>query len=243
MNIAEWLYQPFKIKAHFKQSLVLTYAIPQHVITPLIPYPLTPDLHKNEWGFFAVALVNTQQLRPAFIPPFLGSNFILAGFRYFVRYRRSDGKNLRGLWIDHSLTNKKSMVLFGNILSKYQYSFADIHIEDSENTLTFQSTEPFMNITVRKNEPDKMPLISVFESPKEARRFAGPLPFTFGLQPQNKKVFIVEGKRKKWEPKQVEILNAEISLPPIIQPHATLCSAFLIENTDYLWEKGQFDSY
>ena len=45
-----------------------------------------------------------------------------------------------------------------------------------------------------------------FSDWKEARRFAGPLPFTFTYNPASKKVLVIEGVRENWKPAPLKVL-------------------------------------
>ena len=78
---------------------MFTYAFAPEVLQPFLPLPLQLDLHQDNTAFLAIALVDTRNLRPAGFPKIFGLNFILAGYRIFVRYKTSEGKNLRGLYI------------------------------------------------------------------------------------------------------------------------------------------------
>jgi hypothetical protein len=66
----------------------------------------------GDLGFLAIALVETRDLRPAFLPARRGLNFFLAGYRIFSRYRTPAGRILRGLRILRSDTNRVSMMPF-----------------------------------------------------------------------------------------------------------------------------------
>ena len=55
------------LRAQLKASLVLAYAVPADVLTPLLPPGLQLDTY-GDYGFLAIALVETQKLRPAFLP-------------------------------------------------------------------------------------------------------------------------------------------------------------------------------
>src|ERR1035438_7015240 len=79
------------IKAHFRASLVLAYAVPAPVLQPLLPAGLTLDTYGN-FGFLAIALVETRDLRPSFIPARLGMSFFLSGYRIFTRYQTTAGR-------------------------------------------------------------------------------------------------------------------------------------------------------
>ena len=82
-----WLKRhPIPVVAHFQRSLVLAYALPGELLEPLLPPGLFLDRFKG-FGFVAIALVQTRLLRPAFLPPWLGRDFFLAGYRIFARCR------------------------------------------------------------------------------------------------------------------------------------------------------------
>ncbi len=55
---------PFAVETSFESSLVLTYAVPKDELKNLIPECLELDTFNDQWGFVAVALVDTKNLRP-----------------------------------------------------------------------------------------------------------------------------------------------------------------------------------
>src|SRR5688572_21016379 len=83
---------PFPVSAHFTHSLVLTYALPREILCPLLSPGLTLDCY-GDFGFVAIALVQTRALKPAFLPDVLGQNFLLSGYRIFSRFTAPTGKN------------------------------------------------------------------------------------------------------------------------------------------------------
>ncbi len=99
---------PFPIAAYFKQSLVLTFALTPKVLADMLPPPLQLDTFEDRYAFVAVAMVQTEALRPKGLPAWMGNNFFLAGYRIFVRYTNNQGKNLRGLYILESQTDRRA---------------------------------------------------------------------------------------------------------------------------------------
>src|SRR4051812_45952931 len=79
---------PFPVEAFFRWSLVLAYAVPKDALAPLLPRGLTLDTYDDTWGFLAVALVQTEDLRPRGFPRALGRDFFLSGYRVFARFSR-----------------------------------------------------------------------------------------------------------------------------------------------------------
>jgi hypothetical protein len=236
---------PFAVEAFFERSLVLTYAVPKEALQKLIPECLELDLLHDQWGFVAAAFVQTQNLRPKGFPTFMGNDFFLIGFRIFVRYRTSANKNLRGLYILRSETDKRKMAVMGNTFTHYNYVHTDIvqHIDACQTTI--QSKKSGIEITVDTAQQEtSLPTGSPFADWKEARRFAGPLPFTFTYNAARKQVLIIEGVRENWTPRPVHVVKHEIGFVKSMQlPGIILANAFMIENIPYYWKKGKIDKW
>jgi uncharacterized protein YqjF (DUF2071 family) len=232
---------PFAVETFFKTSLVLTYAIPKGELKDLIPECLELDTFNDQWAFVAVALVDTKALRPKGFPAFMGNDFILIGFRVFVRYTTNEGKRLRGLYILKSETNKKKMSFWGNMFTHYNYSTTDIQLSNNGEKVIVSSVKSELDIEVAiNNDSITIPAGSPFKDWKEARRFAGPLPFTFTYNGKTKEVLIIEGVRENWIPKVAEVVKQNIGfLNQKALKGIALANAFVIENIPYYWKKGK----
>lgn len=236
---------PFAVEAFFTRSLVLTFAAPAANLAPLLPPCFAPDTFNNQWGFAAMAMVQTRHLRPKGFPEWMGNDFFLVGYRIFVKYHTSAGKRLRGLFILQSQTDKKKMEWLGNLFTQYRYTTTDIKQLLDGNHYHIQSKQSAFSIDVNLS-PEKalLPPQSPFSEWKEARRFAGPLPFTFSYLAGQKKVLIVEGVREDWEPRPVSVTNMQITLPEMLQNKGLqLANAFVVENIPYSWKKGRLDPW
>jgi hypothetical protein len=234
---------PFAVEAFFESSLVLTYAVPKEDLALLIPSCLELDTFQEKWAFVAIAIVKTKNLRPKGFPKFLGKDFNLTGHRIFVRYTSSKGKRLRGLYILNSETNKILMSLFGNVFTHYKYRTTDISITQHSNHILVSSAKSDVNIQVKLNEnQSKLPPQSPFKEWKSARRFAGPLPYTFTYNALKNEMLIIEGIRENWIPQPVEVISDNVGF--LLQSgfeNAVLANAFLVQNIPYVWEKGKID--
>jgi hypothetical protein len=69
------------MSCRFDHCLVLTFALPAPVLEPLVPPGLDLDTYDGHWGFVVIAVVQTRQLRPAFLPPWAGRDYALTGYR------------------------------------------------------------------------------------------------------------------------------------------------------------------
>ena len=236
---------PFSIEAFFDYSVVLTFAFPVEELSGLIPECLQLDTFNNKWAFMAVALVQTKELRPKGFPKFLGNEFMLVGYRIFVRYTNNAGKNLRGLYILKSQTNKKTMEYLGNFFTRYKYETIDIRQSKTQNELKIASVKADFSLHVETgDEGASLPNHSPFADWKEARRFAGPLPFTFTYDPSTKKVLIVEGKRENWVPQPLKVIDYHIpSVNSLTLSTGILANAFIINDVPYCWKKGKVERW
>ena len=234
---------PFAVEAFFESSTVLTFAVPKEQLQKLLPECLELDLFEDKWAFVAIALVQTSGLRPKGFPAFLGNNFFLVGYRIFVRYTNSAGKRLRGLYILKSETDKKRMEYLGNIFTHYNYSTTDILQTENNNFTEIKSRKSNFKIVIENGADEiSLPKNSPFGDWAAARRFAGPLPFTFTYNSQTKKVLIIEGVRENWTPKPIKIIEQNISfLTDLNLSNAILANAFEIKNIPYFWKKGKIE--
>ena len=236
---------PFAVQAHFDSSIVLTFAIPKEQLQNCIPECLELDVFDNKYAFIAIAMVQTKELRPKGFPKFMGNNFFLIGYRIFVRYTNSEGKRLRGLYILKSETNTKKMEYLGNIFTHYNYTTTDILHETKNGIRTIKSQKSKFNLKMDSvAENVSLPPNSPFANWKEARKFAGPLPFTFTYNEPKKEVLIIQGLRENWIPKPLKVIDYQFDfLKNSNFKNAILANAFIIENIPYEWKKGKIDPW
>lgn len=236
---------PIPVKAWFGHSLVLTYALPTEVLMPLLTPGLILDTFEG-FGFVAVAMVQTRELRPAFLPRACGQDFFLTGYRIFTRFRTADGRLLRGLRILRSDTNRRRMVWAGNLLTHYQYRLAETEIRESAEALeiTVKTPKAEADIQVRAELGallDTPPAGSPFRDLHQARLFAGPLPFTFDYERETHSIIAIEGVRQHWKPVPVRVEVQKLSFleqPQFGGTHAILANAFYVRDLAYAWKRG-----
>ena len=235
---------PFAVEAFFNYSIVLTFAIEKEQIQPFLPICLQADHFQERYAFIAVAMVQTKDLRPKGFPKFTGRNFFLLGYRIFCRYNDIRGKRLRGLYILKSESDKKTMEILGNIFTNYKYSSIDIQKTLTDDSLNIESKSTGFNVTVDlKAQEIELPSNSPFSNWKEARRFAGPLPFTFTYNKDKHEVIIVEGVRSNWKPLPASVKSYHIPYFDELGIKPVLASAFKVVEIPYAWKKGKIEKW
>ena len=236
---------PFAVEAYFEHSIVLTFAVPKEALSALIPDCLTLDTFQDQWAFIAMAMVQTKGLRPKGTSKFMGNDFFLIGYRVFVRYTNQEGKRLRGLYILKSETDKKKMTFLGNIFTHYNYTTTDIQQIEGEESIEISSVQSRFHLVLDKRENNiNLPEDSPFLDWKEARRYAGPLPFTFTYNEDSRQILIIEGVRQNWTPNPIQIKNYQFDyLKTLHFNNPILANAFIIKNIPYYWKKGKKEQW
>lgn len=137
------------------------------------------------------------------------------------------------------------MEIMGNIFTHYNYTTTDIRQEETADTTTISSIKSNLRITVDNSaEGILLPEHSPFADWKEARRFAGPLPFTFTYNQEKKEVLIIEGVRENWTPAPVRVLDYQIDfLNSLKTDPPVLANAFIIKHIPYYWKKGKKEKW
>jgi hypothetical protein len=236
---------PFRIEAFFRFSLVVTYAFPEEILRPLLPPGLTLDLYEGN-AFLAIAIVQTESLRPTGWPASMGRSFVLSGYRIFSRLIGPDGKVMRGLRIVRSDTDSALMARLGNLTTHYRYTACKAAIERTASRLVVDIRTPDgaadLSVSATLGEPvTSPPLGSPFPDLHTARRFAGPLPFTFSYEPSTSSIVVVKGMRESWIPTPVDVAVDRcqfLESSPWSSVTPRLANAFLVENVPYRWDRG-----
>lgn len=235
---------PIPITAFFRRALALTYAFPPEVLEPLLPDGLVLDTWRGK-AFLAVALVETERLRPCFLPAAMGSDFFLSGYRIFTRL--AAGQSLRGLRILRSQSNRRLMAWAGNLLTHYNYALCEAKVDDCGDeihwTVLTPDGEADLDVVARvAEEKAALPAGSPFASPREARRFAGPLPYTFDYEQETSAIIAVRAERQQWNPQPVAVEVRRCSFfehEPFCRAAPVLANAFYVHDVPYAWQRGR----
>jgi hypothetical protein len=239
---------PFPVEAHFAHCLVLTYAFPADLLEPLMPAGLEVDRYgdDNPFGFLAVALVQTNALRPAGWPRWLGKDFFLSGYRVFAKYCPHGDRCLRGLRILRSDADNRLMLTAGNVFTHYNYRPARVNVSFENEMLSIEiatlGAEADLSVVADlSRDAQTLPAGSPLRSMRDARRFAGPLPYTFDYEAETHTIVAIKGVRRRWRPRAVHVnvrRNTFVQSPPFSDAAPLLASAFYVNDIPYRWQRG-----
>lgn len=237
---------PVAITCAFEHSLVLSWAVPADILASLVAPGLEVDRTDDGWGLVAVAVVQVRDLRPRGLPAVAGRRFTLVGYRIFVRHRDRTGRLRRGLHIIRSDTDRRAMAVGGNLLTHYRYRLADIAVEEQDGLLGVRVSsgggDADLDVVAHLDAaPAPLPPSSPFADLRAARRFAGPLPWTFDHEPETGSIVMVHGRRSSWSPHPVAVDVHRCTFfdaPPFVGADVRLANAFHLEGIEYGWDRG-----
>lgn len=232
--------QPVPMRAFLRRSLVLTYAFPETLLRPLLPPGLVLDTFGGS-GFLAIALLQAGRMRPGFLPARLGHDLFLCGYRLFVRFGAR-----RGLYILRSGTDSPWLARFGNLLARYRFELCQAAASTADGFLRFTIRTPHgdadLDVAAGIGAANPaLPPESPFSGHAQARRFAGPLPYTFDYEPETGSMITVLGRRGQWNPQPVEVevrKNTFLQTEPFCRVKPVLANAFYVHDTPYQWMRG-----
>lgn len=236
---------PIPISAFFRHALVLTYALPPESLGAQLPKGLVLDLFRG-YAFLAIALVQTERLRPSFLPAVMGQDFFLSGYRIFTRLDIA-AQSKRGLRILRSDTDRRRMACAGNLLTHYNYHLCKTKLETNGEELywtvqTPRSEADLEVVACLTDVPAPLPNGSPFRTLAEARRFAGPLPYTFDYEAATDSIIEIRAIRQQWEPQPIAVdvrRNTFLEHEPFLSARPILANAFYVHDVSYRWEPGR----
>jgi len=90
-------------------------------------------------------------------------------------------------------------------------------------------------------EPAPLPPTSPFRSAQDARRFAGPLPWTFDHESQTSSIVMIQARRSAWRPQPTAVdvkTCGFLERAPFNAAEPRLANAFHVADVGYGWERG-----
>jgi hypothetical protein len=175
----------------------------------------------------------------------MGGDFFLSGYRIFTRLAGS--RSRRGLRILRSDTDRRLMVCAGNLLTHYNYRLCEATVEERGGEIEWKIRAPRgeadLDVIAHVSDaPAALPEGSPFQSIAEARRFAGPLPYTFDYEAETKGIIAIHALRQRWNPQPVEVevrRNTFLEGEPFCRATPILANAFYVRDVDYEWQRGK----
>ena len=234
---ASHLNNPFPMKAVFRNCFMINFAVEPDVMQRLLPTPLQPDLYANK-AFVDVAVVDMEQMRPAFLPRGFGINYNQVVYRTAVRCNGERGVYFLRSDADNGLISKA-----GNWMTFFQFHHSRMQWQRQEGCFQFDlMAQPGQHADIHArfdiSSPSRqMPENSCFPSLAEAQAFLVELYSAYS--PDARGISRVRIQRTPWDIQVVqdtrgiyEFMQGSEMFP---EGTATLDSVFYVRDLSYLW--------
>ncbi|WP_344307164.1 DUF2071 domain-containing protein [Fodinicola feengrottensis] len=239
---------PLPVLAHFDHSLVVTFGLPPEQVRPLLPAGLDLEIYRSPEGdrfaLVAVAAVSLRQLRLPYLPRLLGLRTIMTGYRIFARYQTPGGRILRGLRHLRNDADNALLTRTGNLLTDFDHQRIHAWTEQTDGQVRFvaHSADGTADVDIVADLAEPEPhQDAVFETPDDARRYAGPRGYTFSPGGDGG-IVVVRTYRSDWEPRQVAVDVRRASFfqhGPFAGTKPILASAYYMSDLNYGWHRGR----
>lgn len=137
------------------------------------------------------------------------------------------------------------MVSAGNLLTHYNYVKCEARTREEDGKLEIRidtGGEADLHVIADlAGKPAPLPPGSPFPDLEAARKFAGPLPFTFDYEEETHSIVRIQGVRQRWNPEPVAVEVRQCTFlerPPFAGETPVLANAFHLQDVPYRWERG-----
>jgi hypothetical protein len=153
------------------RRVLLNYRIEPGVLKKVLPLPFVPKLYGG-YGIGGVCMIRFRELRPSFLPSWIGLRSENAAHRIAVQWDQ-DGKLCEGVFIPRRDTNSWFNKTLGGRVFPGIFNRSTFEVEENSSTVSVRiiRRDGEQEIAFRGRQVDRMPETSVFPSLDEAANF------------------------------------------------------------------------
>lgn len=159
------------IKGLIRRRLLLNYRVAPEVIQPLLPDKFRPKLVRGQ-AIAGICLIRLEEVRPLFLPAFLGIKSENSAHRIAVEWEDETGTTQEGVFVPRRDTDSRLNALAGGRLFPGVHHHSRFTVTDREGEISLEVTsarEPL--VEVRARESETFPADSLFASFAESSEF------------------------------------------------------------------------
>lgn len=155
-----------------RRRLLVNFRVDAEVMRRFLPAPFRPKLHGG-YAIAGICLIRLEQIRPGFLPSFLGVSSENAAHRIAVLWDESSGKSREGVFIPRRDTGSWLSHLAGGRVFPGEHQLADFAVTDDASgiAMSIRARDGKMTVQLRARESEALPESSCFESLAESSAF------------------------------------------------------------------------
>ncbi len=153
------------------RRILVNFRVNPEIIARILPEPFRPKIVKGT-GMAGICLIRLQNIRPRFLPSFLGMSSENAAHRIAVEWEQ-DGEIKEGVFIPRRDTSKRINTLLGGRMFPGKSHLAVFNVEENDDhyRVEVESGDGNTHILVDGNVVEDIPATSVFTSIEEASSY------------------------------------------------------------------------
>lgn len=153
------------------RRILVNFHVDPEVLANVLPEPFQPKL-VNGAGMAGVCLIRLKQVRPRFLPGFVGVSSENAAHRIAVEWDE-DGQRREGVYIPRRDTSSRLNTLVGGRLFPGAHHHAEFQVAERDDHLSvaLDSDDRETHLLVEGRLATELPSSSVFRSLREASEF------------------------------------------------------------------------
>jgi hypothetical protein len=132
------------------------------------------------------------------------------------------------------------------LLTHYRYGLCQVELTEKPGEIGWRIHTPHQTADLDvlahiSGGPAPLPDGSPFADGNDARRFAGPLPYTFDYEPETNSIIRIRAIREEWNPQPVAVevrKNTFLRQEPFRRVTPILANAFYVRDVPYRWMRG-----
>jgi uncharacterized protein YqjF (DUF2071 family) len=227
------------VRGVIDRRILVNYHVDPTVLESLLPSPFRPRITHGV-GMVGICLIRLQQIRPRFLPSWLGISSENAAHRTAVEWDE-DGKAREGVYVRRRDTNSRIHLLLGGRLFPGIHHPATFAVEERADRLdvALRSKDGVTSMSVRARPADQLAASSVFGSLEEASAFfqAGSLGYSATSDPSRFDGLELRCFDWRVEPLHVDEVRSSFFEDVSLFPKGTIefDSALLMRRVEHEW--------
>jgi hypothetical protein len=227
------------IRGVIDRRILVNYRINPEVLAAVLPKPFRSKLVKG-FGIAGICLIRLKQIRPRFLPPFVGISSENAAHRIAVEWEEA-GQLRAGVYIPRRDTSSRLNTLAGGTIFPGVHHLARFQVQENRGhyKVRLDSDDDDTHVAVEGTITATLPDSSIFESVDEVSNFfeAGSLGYSTTRKPNE--FDGLELRTFNWQVQPLDITKVESSFfeNQSIFPQGSVAfdCALLMTGIDHEW--------
>ncbi len=232
------------IQGLIKRRVLVNFRADPQVIQNILPKRFRPKLHKGK-AVAGICLIRLENIRPKFVPGFVGINSENAAHRIAVIWEGENGKEEEGVYIPRRDTSSTLNHLAGGRIFPGEHHRAKFNIIEDETAVNFEmrSDDGAVSVNFSGKVSDSLPSTSIFSSVDEASDFFEPGSLGYSVTKNQKHLDGIFLKTKTWmvQPFDLDLVDSNFYKDETIFPKDAVefDHALLMRNIEHEWHTAK----